>query len=44
MQASMYLNKLPLRFEPDDRILLCDPMIATGEPELSECQTVTSSA
>lgn len=31
VQASMYLNKLPIRFASDDRILLCDPMIATGD-------------
>ena len=30
LQASMYLNKLPVRFAHDDRVLLCDPMIATG--------------
>ena len=32
LQARQYLNKLPERFAPDDRILICDPMIATGRP------------
>ena len=30
LEASMYLNKLPERFEPDDPVLICDPMVATG--------------
>jgi hypothetical protein len=25
-----YLNKLPARFEEDDKILITDPMLATG--------------
>jgi uracil phosphoribosyltransferase len=25
-----YLNKLPSKFEEDDRILITDPMLATG--------------
>lgn len=31
LQASTYLNKLPERFESDDKILISDPMLATGE-------------
>lgn len=30
LQATCYLNKLPERFEPDVRVLICDPMLATG--------------
>jgi len=29
-QASWYLNKLPESFAPDDRVLISDPMMATG--------------
>lgn len=29
-QASCYLNKLPKAFTPTDRILVSDPMLATG--------------
>ena len=31
LQASTYLNKLPERFESDDKILISDPMLASGE-------------
>lgn len=31
LQASEYLNKLPARFAPDDKILVADTMVATGE-------------
>mmetsp|Transcript_6702 Transcript_6702/g.24824 ORF Transcript_6702/g.24824 Transcript_6702/m.24824 type:complete len:293 (-) Transcript_6702:1386-2264(-) len=30
LEASMYLNKLPEKFEEDDKILITDPMLATG--------------
>ena len=30
LQASWYLNKLPLSFAADDRVLVSDPMMATG--------------
>lgn len=30
LQPSLYLNKLPERFEEDERVLLVDPMLATG--------------
>jgi len=30
LQPKEYLNKLPASFEPDDRILVVDPMLATG--------------
>ncbi len=29
-QASWYLNKLPPTFAPTDRIMVSDPMLATG--------------
>eukprot|EP00887_Chlorella_sp_A99_P004099 scaffold23.g4099.t1 len=30
LEATCYLNKLPRRFSPDDRVLVSDPMLATG--------------
>ena len=30
MQPELYLNKLPEKFEPEDPVLVCDPMLATG--------------
>lgn len=30
LQPVEYLNKLPRRFAADDRVLVCDPMLATG--------------
>jgi uracil phosphoribosyltransferase len=30
LQPSWYLNKLPQRFAPQTRVLVCDPMLATG--------------
>lgn len=30
LEASCYLNKLPDRFDPDTRVLILDPMLATG--------------
>ncbi|MEC4819340.1 MAG: uracil phosphoribosyltransferase [Scytonema sp. PMC 1069.18] len=30
LQSSCYLNKLPEKFQPDTRILVTDPMLATG--------------
>ena len=30
LKASCYLNKLPTKFEDDTRILILDPMLATG--------------
>jgi len=32
VQATPYLNKLPGRLAADDRILVVDPMLATGKP------------
>lgn len=29
-QATSYLNKLPAQFQPDDLVLVVDPMLATG--------------
>ncbi len=34
MQASAYLNKLPERLTAEDRVLVVDPMLATGKPLL----------
>lgn len=30
LQVSSYLNKLPEQFPPEVRVLICDPMLATG--------------
>jgi hypothetical protein len=30
VQATSYLNKLPAQFQPDDLVLIADPMLATG--------------
>jgi len=30
LQPTMYLNKLPKQFMPGQRVLICDPMLATG--------------
>lgn len=30
LEASCYLNKLPLEFDPQTRVLICEPMLATG--------------
>ena len=30
VQPTSYLNKLPKSFSPEDRILVVDPMLATG--------------
>ncbi|RMF28219.1 MAG: uracil phosphoribosyltransferase [Cyanobacteria bacterium J083] len=30
LQASCYFNKLPVNFDPETRLLLLDPMLATG--------------
>ena len=31
----MYLNKLPEKFSSEDKILVCDTMVATGIPVAS---------
>lgn len=31
VQAAAYLNKLPATLASDDRVLITDPMLATGE-------------
>ena len=38
----MYLNKLPSSFAADDRVLVCDPMIATGGTILNVLNELTS--
>ena len=35
MQASPYLNKLPQKLAADDRVLIVDPMLATGKPPMT---------
>ena len=30
LEANCYLNKLPPQFDPNIRVLICDPMLATG--------------
>ncbi len=30
LEVSCYLNKLPPQFDPNVRVLICDPMLATG--------------
>ena len=45
LQPTVYLNKLPDSFQPDTRVLVADPMLATGAhafrchavPRLSTC-------
>ena len=32
LQPTVYLNKLPDAFQPDTRVLVTDPMLATGAP------------
>ena len=34
VQATSYLNKLPDRLAGDDRILVVDPMLATGKAQV----------
>jgi len=44
LQASMYLNKLPEKFSSEDKILVCDTMVATGMPHshLPDCPLCAS--
>lgn len=35
MQARAYLNKLPTTIAADDRVLIADPMLATGDTSIS---------
>jgi hypothetical protein len=35
MQASSYLNKLPQKLAANDRLLIVDPMLATGKPPMA---------
>ncbi|MGK7928011.1 MAG: uracil phosphoribosyltransferase [Spirulina sp.] len=41
LEARCYLNKLPDRFEPETRILLLDPMLATGGSMLAALEELT---
>ncbi len=36
-QRRSYLNKLPSRFDEDDRVIITDPMLATGGTILQVC-------
>eukprot|EP00891_Asterochloris_glomerata_P007144 jgi/Astpho2/7144/Aster-01470 len=40
--ASAYLNKLPERFESDDKILISDPMLATGGTVLQVLEDIVA--
>jgi len=42
LQPSTYLNKLPASFSPDDKIIVCDPMLATGGTMLAAMEEITS--
>lgn len=41
LEASCYLNKLPDRFDPETRILILDPMLATGGSMLAALEELT---
>ena len=40
VQASAYLNKLPERLTAEDRVLVVDPMLATGMAPLLPIQVL----
>ena len=42
LQATSYLNKLPKSFTAEDRILVADPMLATGTSLASTASAVSS--
>jgi len=42
LQASCYLNKLPDRFAPQTRILITEPMMATGATIMSTLEMISS--
>lgn len=42
LQATSYLNKLPKQFSPEDRILVADPMLATGGTVVSVVEDIIS--
>ncbi|MFW6359337.1 MAG: uracil phosphoribosyltransferase [Chroococcales cyanobacterium] len=40
LEISCYLNTLPEQFDPETRILICDPMVATGGTILTALEEV----
>jgi uracil phosphoribosyltransferase len=42
LSASCYLNKLPAQFAPETRVLICDPMLATGGSMMAAMAELTS--
>lgn len=42
LEASCYLNRLPDKFAPDTRILITDPMLATGGSIMSAMEELVS--
>jgi len=41
LEASCYLNKLPDRFDPQTRVLIVDPMLATGGSSIRAMEELT---
>jgi uracil phosphoribosyltransferase len=41
LQPTCYLNKLPTAFDPTTRILICEPMLATGGSIMLAMQELT---
>ncbi|MER3434664.1 MAG: uracil phosphoribosyltransferase [Leptolyngbya sp. ERB_1_1] len=41
LEASCYLNKLPDRFDPQTRVLIVDPMLATGGSSVRAMEELT---
>ena len=41
LEPSFYLNKLPKRFDPQTRVLIADPMLATGGTMMAAIAEVT---
>ena len=42
LEASCYLNKLPAQFNPETRVIISEPMLATGGTILATMQELTS--
>lgn len=42
LKATSYLNKLPAQFQPDDLVLIADPMLATGGTMMQALQEIVS--
>lgn len=41
LEASCYLNKLPAQFDPETRVLITDPMLATGGTTIAAMEELT---